>query len=365
MGRVISEGGRRVSSKIDHLVKIAHYQKELEQFRKGELVLPRRIQIDPVSVCNHDCAFCTYRYTRDADMNALFDLKDVIPLSRMLEIFDDCVDLGVKAIELTGGGEPSLHRDFPEILAELNCRDLEIGLITNGAWRKKQFFDVISGLWDAEWIRFSLDAATPKTHEITHGTRAGDFDRALLAIDALRDAPATVGLSFIVQKANQHEIEAFANLATRLGADYIRYGGVVFEGERIDHIELTGAEHGDVVKRIESLDCDVEVIDNFSERSCVEFARYKEGDTCFYSYLGLTIGADLRLYPCCVWKYRPAGVIADLNKAGLADALRSGALDKFYESFSIADKCSRCYLKDKNDFVASLLKLDVEHLNFV
>ena len=354
-----------MNNRVEHLVKIAHYQKELGQFERGELVLPRRIQIDPVSVCNHDCGFCTYRYTRDEDMNALFDLKDVIPLPQMLDIFDDCVDLGVRAIELTGGGEPSLHRDFPAILGELNCRDLEIGLITNGAWRKNQFDDVVSGLWEAEWVRFSLDAATPETHEVTHGARAGDFERALVAIDAFREAPVTVGLSFIVQKQNMHEIEAFADLATELGVDYIRYGGVVFEGERIDEIELSRGEHGDVVKRIESLDCGVDVIDNFSARSCVEFDRYEEGDTCFYSYLGLTIGADLRLYPCCVWKYRPEGVIADLNKVGLADALRSGVLDEFYKSFSIAGRCNRCYLKDKNDMVAVLLDPNVEHLNFV
>ena len=97
---------------MEHLIKLAHYQKELEQFSNNELVIPRRVQIDPVAFCNHDCSFCTYRYTQDDDMNALFNLKDIIPLRKMLEIFDDCVELGVKAVEITGGGEPSLHPHF-------------------------------------------------------------------------------------------------------------------------------------------------------------------------------------------------------------------------------------------------------------
>ena len=116
-----------------HLVKLTHYQSEIAEFKKGGLVTPRRIQIDPVAFCNHDCPFCTYRFTRDADLNALFELKDMIPLDKMINIFDDAADLGVKAVELTGGGEPSLHPQFTQMLDEINSRRMDIGLITNGA----------------------------------------------------------------------------------------------------------------------------------------------------------------------------------------------------------------------------------------
>ena len=353
---------------MNHLRKLSYYHKELSQFQAAdELIIPRRVQIDPVAFCNHDCSFCTYRYTRDEDINALFNVKDIIPLPKLLEIFDDCVELGVKAVELTGGGEPSLHPHFGTILSELNARGLQIGLITNGSWRDTQLEEAVSELKKAEWVRFSLDAATPETHRVTHASKRRDFERALHAIQSIVGSEATVGISFIVQKQNMHEIEAAVYLAEALKVDYIRIGGVVFEGDQsIASIELTPAEHTDVVLLIAELagTVDVEVIDNFSNRSCTEFQRYAPGDTCYYSYLGTTIGADLRLYPCCVWKYRPDGVIADLNHIGFADAWRSGAIDKFYKNFDIAQRCTRCYLKDKNDFIAEQIATDPLHLNF-
>lgn len=350
---------------MNHLAKLTHYQEEVEKLANGESVVPRRIQIDPVAFCNHDCPFCTYRYTRDADMNALFDLKDIIQFPKMLEIFDDCVALGVKAVEITGGGEPSLHPHFSEMLTELNSRGLKIGLITNGSWRDNQFNRAIDELKKAEWVRFSLDAATPQTHRITHASKRGDFERAIKVIKALVGNEVTVGISFIVQKQNKHEIEAAHQLATELGVDYIRFGGVVFEGERIESIELSINEHQETAALIKTLQdsSTIEVVDNFTNRSCTEFVRYTPGDRCYYAYLANTIGADGRLYPCCIWKYRPKGVIADLNEMRLSEVWNSDIIDRFFGNFDISNNCTRCYLKDKNDFMHGITQ--ITHVDFI
>ena len=38
-----------------------------------------------------------------------------IPYEKCLEILDDCAEMGVKAIQITGGGEPSVHPDHTKI----------------------------------------------------------------------------------------------------------------------------------------------------------------------------------------------------------------------------------------------------------
>lgn len=291
----------------------------------------------------------------------------MIPIDKMIEIFDDCVELGVQAVELTGGGEPSLHPYFYEMLWEIRERNLDIGLITNGAWRDKDFYNAITILKDAEWVRFSIDAATQETHQITHASKSNDFQRAIAAMQALKPFDVTVGYSFIVQKQNMHEIEQAVDLASHIGVDYIRIGCVMFDGERVDHIELSPEEHAQTVELVNQLKkrTDVDVWDNFTTRPCMDYPRYNEGDTCYYSYLGTTIGADMRLYPCCIWKYRPDGVIADLNEVRFAEVWKSGILDKFYEKFDISQKCDRCFLKDKNDFLTLLIDEEPRHINFV
>lgn len=95
----------------------------------------------------------------------------------------------------------------------------------------------------------------------------------------------------------------------------------------------------------------------------MQFPRYNQGDTCYYSNLATVIGADAKVYVCCIWKYRPEGVIADLHQETFAQVWNNGALDKFYQKFDIDEKCTRCFLKDKNDFIHNLVK--AEHINFV
>lgn len=354
---------------MNSLSKFAYYQQELQDFRAGKQPALRRIQLDPIAGCNHDCPFCIYRYNRssdDPDMNALFNESRIIGIDKLTEIFDDCLSLGVKAVELTGGGEPTLHPYFPQILYELNERNLEIGLVTNGAWRMNHTGAILHELRKATWVRFSLDAATPITHMKTHASRECDFKNILWVIEKLVSLNTVdVGISFIVQKDNYHEIEDAVELAEDLGVKYIRFGGVVFEGERVDHIELTGDQHEEVSRRICVLteQSKVPIINSFDTRSLVDFERYAPGDTCYYSHLATVIGADTKLYTCCVWKYRPAGMIADLKDQRLADVWFSGALEKFYEKFDISEKCNRCFLKDKNDQLHQFVT--AEHINFV
>ena len=352
---------------MNHIAKIIYHREALDGFKQNKVVTPIKVQIDPVSFCNHDCPFCMFRYTKNDDVNALFDVKDMLPIAKMIEILDGCVDLGVKAIELTGGGEPSLHPEFVTILEEIRARDIDIGMVTNGAWREKHFDKIVDNLKDAEWVRFSLDAATTDTHRVVHASSRNDFQKACRAIDALSELSVTTGISFVVQKQNMHEVRDIVELGSKLGADYVRIAGVVFEAGRIEEIELSLTEHLETAEVVKGLigNSEIKVYDDFSDRSCTAFPRYNKGDTCYYSHLSPAIGADGRLYLCCIWKYRPDGMIADLNKVNFADVWRTGILDKFYEDFDIAEKCVRCFIKPKNDFIHLMVSDGIEHPNFI
>jgi len=156
------------------------------------------------------------------------------------------------------------------------------------------------------------------------------------------------------------------DLAEALGVKYIRIGGVVFEGERVDNIELSLTEHEYVAAQLQQLQAanrHIKIHDAFRTRSRMKFPRYNEGDTCYYAHLATAIGADGKVYACCIWKYRPEGVIADLHQETFAQVWNTGALDTFFQKFDIAEKCTRCFLKDKNDFIQSLV--EAEHIHFV
>ena len=177
-----------------------------------------------------------------------------------------------------------------------------------------------------------------------------------------------MGISFIIQQGNIFDVSEVVSLAERLRVDYLRLGGIVFEGDKkVESIELSDAQHQNMAERLKEIKetATVPIVDSFSTRSCAEFPQYASGDTCYYSYLGCVIGADMRLYPCCIWKYRPRGVVADLNEMSFKEAILGGALDRYYERFDIGKECNRCFLKDKNDFLHELVENPIQDVNFV
>lgn len=81
--------------------KLLRYGSRVENFINGKIVYPILLEVDPTGYCNAKCPWCFYRDEQkgisiDADelLKSIHDLKDL------------------KAINWTGGGEPTLHPDF-------------------------------------------------------------------------------------------------------------------------------------------------------------------------------------------------------------------------------------------------------------
>lgn len=77
-------------------------------------------------VCNHKCAFCSVQH-RAGDSLAFDDV---------MEYLDTLIRYGLKAVILSGGGNPILYKrdgkDFNDVVDAIHAKGLQIGLITNG-----------------------------------------------------------------------------------------------------------------------------------------------------------------------------------------------------------------------------------------
>jgi hypothetical protein len=81
---------------------------------------------------------------------------------------------------LIGGGEPTLHPRFGEIVRHIKSRGLELGLVTHGGHAAK-IVEVADQFQPADWVRFSIDAATNETYQDIHFGQAGKKPRNTLA----------------------------------------------------------------------------------------------------------------------------------------------------------------------------------------
>jgi MoaA/NifB/PqqE/SkfB family radical SAM enzyme len=118
--------------------------------------------------CNARCAFCTiWREPAGADA-LLDDVRRNLAAAR---------EEGCRFVDFTGG-EPLLHKQLPEFLAEAKRRGFITSVTTNCLLfpdRAKE----LAGLVDL--LHFSIDADTAEVHDQLRGKRS--FDRVIESID--------------------------------------------------------------------------------------------------------------------------------------------------------------------------------------
>jgi len=282
-----------------------------------------------------------------------------ISTTKACEILADASRCGVRAVQFTGGGEPTVHPAHIEIFRHALKLGLECSLVTNGALLRPDWEEVYGKF---SWIRVSLDAGTEETYRKIRKTPKGSFDRALKNIGKLAslDGPY-VGVSYVVTKENWTEIYEATRLSGQSGASYIRFAamfspdGSSYYESLIDDIkhQIGEAEFTKGIKVINMFDCRLEDLE-------LESPDYQY---CGYQYFNVYIGGDLKVYRCCNTAYNDKGYVGDLKEQSFESFLRSPEVDSAYSSFN-AKSCERCAFNQKNKIINYMLDPAPTHVEF-
>jgi MoaA/NifB/PqqE/SkfB family radical SAM enzyme len=129
-----------------------------------------------------------------------------------------------------GGGEPTLHPDFPELVKKARSLGFEVGIVTNGSCLLKPGLAEALARW-ASYVRVSIDGPTPETHHRIHGSQ--DFDDIVAGVKqlmSLRHARhPVVGLSFAMDYPMIPVIPQAIALGEKLDVDYVLIRPPFFE----------------------------------------------------------------------------------------------------------------------------------------
>ena len=120
------------------------------------------------------------------------------------------VDEGLEQIRITGG-EPTLRKEFKEIMSGLAALPLKkLGLTSNGFWLH-QHLDFLKEI-GCRHINISLDSLDPKRFKQI--TKVDGLGRALESMRRARDLGMEVKVNNVVMKGiNDDEIESFVQFA--------------------------------------------------------------------------------------------------------------------------------------------------------
>lgn len=355
-------------------LKILHHPGKVQQLRLGVQPVPLQVQLIISDLCNQDCGFCAYRmsgYTSNElfkvvkpDGSVTNNPNRMIPPQKVQGILYDCSEMGVKAIQFTGGGEPTVHPNHGDFFKLTIGLGMDLALVTNGVRLKPEVLDTLGG---AKWVRVSLDAATAETYATIRRVPGWHHREALKNIGELvKRRPGgdlLVGVGFVVTADNWHEVFLAAQIAKDLGVDNFRISAV-FQNDGATYFAPFYERARDLCKQAAALSTpEFKVFNMFGDR--VEDLEQANPDYnfCGYQHLNTYIGGDQNVYRCCNLAYNTRGLIGSLKEQRFKDLWLSQAKQQDFDEFD-ARNCERCMFNGKNRAIIAALQ-QPRHVNFI
>jgi pyruvate-formate lyase-activating enzyme len=171
-----------------------------------------RIVIELTNRCNFRCLHCfPERHAATGDL----------PLAIIEKVLQEGRDCGIDHLAFTGG-EPTIYRQFPEIIREVCAAGYTFSVVSNGLTFPQIYPVLLRHRSDFTGVTFSLDGAREATHDQLRGL--GSYRRVLRAasICVVKALPFTLNMMLTAQ--NRHEVHEMVGLAGRLGSQGVRFG---------------------------------------------------------------------------------------------------------------------------------------------
>jgi MoaA/NifB/PqqE/SkfB family radical SAM enzyme len=174
--------------------------------------MPKRIVFELTNRCNLKCEHCfSGRHGGDTDLSVAIIEKALA----------EAPQFGFGDAAFTGG-DPTVHPRFAGILKLTRDAGWTYGFVTNG-WNFETIYPRIADLLrGASAVTFSLDGATEATHDRLRG--AGSFRRVMKAFAICVGERIPFTINMVVTRHNRAEMREMADLASKLGAQGLRYG---------------------------------------------------------------------------------------------------------------------------------------------
>lgn len=295
-------------------MKLLHHPKVVS-WLLNRRAIPVSLQVSPTSRCSLNCMFCS-----NVNRNKDEELK----LNELDRILGRLVGLGLKTVEWTGGGDPTLYKNINEAIRYASSYHLKQGFITNGIFLKEALTEKELKL--LFWVRVSMNSL--------------DYVDEVV----LPEIPGVLGFSYVMNERTNAEV------LWRLQ----------------DHVDKYKPEYVRVVPNCQATDEEQKKnnlkYSQFVERMGVPYfyqaKTFSKPKHCWWCYFKPFINHDGWVYPC-------SSVVlnlgADLSFHEKFRWCRMEDLIEMYtgkmESFNTIN-CNHCVFKAQNDVIESVMNPD-------
>jgi len=306
--------------------------------REGK-IMPVHVQLYPTNKCNFTCGFCSCS-KRNKNLE--------LPLDTIIDTINRFSLLGCKAVTVTGGGEPTLHQNFNDVISEIAWKGLKVGLSTNGT-TLSYLSNVLNKF---TWIRISSSNLLPKQL-----SRLGyHIDYWLNSIEnAVERSNVDWAFSYVVNENPDYQlIGRLVNFANNHNFTHVRLVNNILEAEKLT-IQLDAIQQYLLINDIN----DSSVI--YQKRN----VWTKGTNPCYISLLKPVVGADGYVYPCCGVQY----ALTEPSRTCETETMQLCHINEIEEvwnkqKFFDGSECTKCYYGAYNQALHHMLH-GVKHSEFI
>lgn len=341
--------------------KILKHLDEVNDWLKGDNPAPITVELDMTNVCNHRCPECVVDYYQNGDTNH-FSPEDSV------KVIDQLATAGCKGLIFTGGGEPLCNKFTVDAVIYAKEKGLDIGFITNGSFldekKAKSLVD------SCVWIRVSLDAASPKTFEITHGKNHREFERVIYGIKNLVTAKkisnsnCSIGVGYLTCDESLREMKDAARLCQEIGVDYLQYRPMQIHHGGAFQYHWSDVS-GIIEKCLKYSDDKYKVL--FSQHKYEMMQRKDYGRNygkCYGHQFATVISASGEMYICCHLRGYEKYKLGNIKKKSFKEIWNSEQRKKVYENINFKDCIPLCRCNTFNQILWNI-KNPAVHKNFL
>lgn len=196
-----------------------------EAIKKNLHPYPVLVEIHPTDKCNENCNYC---FHRGKGFNGTRDEDQFIDLETYFSLFREIVLLGIRKLQISGGGEPFFDKRTPRIIKAANDQNLEIRILSNGTIIPKECLEELMRVHE---IRISVDAIDPATYSRLRGVSPKILSRVISNVEGLvkykkkTNSSLRVVTAFVINPENYLEVKQFCQGMLNLGVDgvVVRY----------------------------------------------------------------------------------------------------------------------------------------------
>lgn len=290
------------------------------------------LHIHLTNKCNLSCPHC-YMYAGVPNSNEL-DTQEILSLIKDFRNI-------AKGTHLTlSGGEPTLHKDFNEIVREAANLGLKVKLLTNGAtMSKKQIAEIAQYLYS---VQISIDGYSEETNSLIRGPK--HLQRALEALDNFikLGIETSVAITPTLDLLRSHP-EGYIEFARKLMWRYRDYGIEIKFSEGLSsgrEINLTNEENSEYSKIVQEIQNSI-----YGDHSDImTFVDKLSNDAilnnCMYGSVNVSSEGDVYVCP----EINRLSPIANIRTSTFLDIYRKAESHKRLSEVSHLSPCRDCEL---------------------